>query len=115
MPWSEAAAICGKRRVPVPPILTNLALSPLARFNVVDFPPELLDLLRYGRGVDNRRLKQAGFSYRFTTAGAVESFSRASRLRATIGDTEQGYRYERDVENFFRHSPAVVRNPEATS
>ena len=24
---------------------------------------------------------------------------------------QKGYRYERDVENFFRHSPAVIREP----
>ena len=54
---------------------------------------------------------QAGFSYGYTSAGAIESFARANRLRTTVGE-EQGYKYERDVENFFRHSPAVVRNPE---
>jgi UDP-glucose 4-epimerase len=94
----------------MPPVLTNLAAAPLATLGMVDLPPELLDLLRYGRGIDNRRLKQAGFSYRYTSAGAVESFAEASRLRATIG-SEPAYRYERDVENFFRHSPAVVREP----
>jgi UDP-glucose 4-epimerase len=39
---------------------------------------------------------------------AVDSFARASRLRATVGQNA-GYIYQRDVENFFRHSPAVVR------
>jgi UDP-glucose 4-epimerase len=75
----------------------------------VDLAPELLDMLRYGRGVDNRRLKATGFDYRYTSAGAVESFAEASRLRRTIGQ-DPGYRYERDVENFFRHSPAVIRD-----
>jgi UDP-glucose 4-epimerase len=112
LPWSEAAAISGKRLIPMPPMLTNLAVAPLARLNIVDLPPEVLDVLRYGRGVDNRRLKQHGFAYRYTSAGAVQSFARAARLRATIGRGDPGYRYERDVENFFRHSPAVVRNPE---
>jgi UDP-glucose 4-epimerase len=110
MPWSEVASVCGRRLAPMPPVLTNLAAAPLATLGMVDLPPELLDLLRYGRGIDNRRLKQAGFSYRYTSAGAVESFAEASRLRATIG-SEPAYRYERDVENFFRHSPAVVREP----
>ena len=113
VPWSEAATICGKRLVPLPPVLTGVAAAPLARFNLVDLPPEILDLLRYGRGVDNRRMKEHGFNYRYTSAGAVQSFARASRLRATVGDAKPGYRYERDVENFFRHSPAVVRRPES--
>ena len=108
LPWSEVASICGQRLVPLSPVLTGLAVAPLGMLGLLDLPPELLALLRYGRGVDNRRLKQAGFSYRFTSAGAVESFAEASRLRKTLGD-QPGYRYERDVENFFRHSPAVLR------
>src|SRR5205814_7149661 len=82
LPWSEVVAICGKRMWPLPPVLTNLAAGPLARLGL-DLPPEMLDLLRYGRGVDNRRLKRAGFEYRYTSAGAVESFARAFRLRKT--------------------------------
>lgn len=110
LPWSEVAALCGRRVVPMPPVMTGLAASPLSLLGLVDLPPELLDLLRYGRGVDNRRLKAAGFSYRYTSAGAVQSFAEASRLRRTLG-AQPGYRYERDVENFFRHSPAVIRDP----
>ena len=111
LPWSEVAAMCDKRLVPLPPVLTNWAAAPLAALNLVDLPPELLDLLRYGRGVDNRRFKEAGFRYAYTSAGAVQSFAEAARLRRTIGDTRPRYRYERDVESFFRHSPAVVRDP----
>ena len=77
---------------------------------MVDLPPELLQVLRFGRGIDNRRFKEAGFRYRYTTAGAVEAFMEALRLRRTIGDRDTGYRYEEDVEQFFRHSPAVQRN-----
>jgi UDP-glucose 4-epimerase len=112
VPWSEVAAIAGRRLWPLPPFLTGVSTMPLARFGVVDLPPELLALLRYGRGVDNSRLKQAGFEYRYTTAGAVESFAQAQRLRSTVGDVRPAYTYERDVEAFFRHSPAVVRSPE---
>lgn len=111
LPWSEVVAMCDRRVVPLLPVLTNLAAAPLAAFGFVDLPPELLDLLRYGRGIDNRRLKETGFEYRYTSAGAVESFARANRLRRTVGDTAPGYTYERDVEQFFRHSPAVVRDP----
>src|SRR5207237_3824043 len=94
---------------PLPPVLTSLAAAPLGRIGL-DLPPEMLDLLRYGRGVDNRRLKRAGFEYRYTSAGAVESFARASRLRKTVGESRPAYRYENEVENFFRRSPAVVKN-----
>jgi len=113
LPWSEIAHICGRRTVPLPFVGTNLAAEPLRRIGV-DIPPELLDLLRYGRGIDNRRLKEAGFAYRYTSAGAVQAFIEAVRLRKTVGSRTPEYRYEDDVEAFFRHSPAVVREGEAT-
>jgi UDP-glucose 4-epimerase len=109
LPWSEVAAICGKRRIPISPVLTGIATAPLSQLGIIDLPSETLDLLRYGRGVDNRRLKRAGFNYRYTSAGAVRSFAEATRLRSTVGDSRPSYTYERDVEAFFRHSPAVVR------
>jgi UDP-glucose 4-epimerase len=109
LPWSEVAHLCGKRTMPMPPVLTGLATWPLRQIGV-PLPGELLDLLRYGRGIDNRRLKEAGFQYNYTSAGAVEAFIEAVRLRETIGSTTPSYRYERDVEQFFRHSPAVVRD-----
>jgi len=109
LPWSEVASLCGKRTAPMPPIATGLATWPLRQIGV-PIPGELLDLLRYGRGIDNRRLKEAGFRYNYTSAGAVKAFIEAVRLRETIGTTEPTYTYERDVEQFFRHSPAVVRD-----
>jgi UDP-glucose 4-epimerase len=111
LPWSEVAAICGKRLIPLPPIGTELAAAPLARLNV-ELPQELLDLLRYGRGVDNRKLKAAGFQYGYTSAGAVQNFTRAVRLQRAVGTRRPQYRYEQDVEQFFRHSPAVIRDAE---
>ncbi len=108
LPWSEVAAIAGSRLWPLPPVLTAAAAAPLSWLGLLDLPPELLDLLRFGRGVDNRRLKQAGFAYRYTTAGAVESFARARRVQAVASGQPAPYRYEHDVEQFFRHSRAVV-------
>ena len=112
LPWSEVASICGRRLWPLPPVLTGLAVAPLGRLGVIDLPPETLDLLRYGRGIDNRRLKRAGFNYQYTSAGTVQRFAEAIRLRHTVGDSQPTYRYERDVEAFFKHSPSVVRTPE---
>ncbi len=108
LPWSEVAAICGKRTFPLPPVGVGLLTAPLTRLGLIDLPPELLDLLRHGRGVDNRRLKRVGFDYKYTSAGTVADFVEALRIRRTVGG-EKAYQYERDVEQFFRHSPAVVR------
>lgn len=115
LPWSEVVSICGKRRLPMTPIGTGMVAAALDLVRAIDLPPEVLDLLRYGRGVDNRRLQRAGFTYNYTTAGAVESFVQASRLRRTVGNSRPAYHYERDVENFFRHSPAVVRDGHASN
>ncbi len=109
LPWTEVAKICGKRTFPMTPVGSGVMTWPLKQLGV-ELPDELLGLLRYGRGIDNRRLKRAGFEYQYTSAGAVEAFVEALRLRSTIGSLEPSYHYERDVEQFFRHSPAVIRD-----
>jgi UDP-glucose 4-epimerase len=109
IPWSEARAIAGRPPLLLSPIGTGMAAAPLSRLGVVKLPPETLDLLRYGRGVDNGKLKAAGFNYRYSTAGAIRHFVEDQRLRHVVGETEPTYRYEGDVETFFRHSRAVVR------
>jgi UDP-glucose 4-epimerase len=106
LPWSEVAAICGTRLVPLSPY-TLLKIRPLAR--LFDLPEELEDLLRYGRGVDTRRFGGTGFVYDTTSAGAVHSFIRELRLRRQSGRKPLSYTYEHDVEQFFRHSPSVIR------
>jgi UDP-glucose 4-epimerase len=109
LPWSEVAHICGTRLIPLSPF-SPLKIRPLSR--IFDLPPELEDLLRYGRGIDNRRLAATGFEYQATSAGAVQSFIRALRLRRGAGKTSSSYTYEHDVEQFFRHSPSVVGLPD---
>lgn len=110
LPWSEVAALCDKRTVALPPVGTGLATRAIGRLGLAELPDEYLGLLRYGRGVDNRRLKQFGFRYQYTSAEAIDAFIQAVRLKRTVGDSEPHYRYERDVEQFFRHSPAVLRD-----
>jgi UDP-glucose 4-epimerase len=107
--WSDVCRLVGRRRVALPPWATGTAAGVLRRLGVVDLPPELLELLRFGRGVDNERLKRAGYRYRYTSAGAVEDFARTLRLEGTVGRHRPTYRYDADVEEFFRRSPAVTR------
>jgi UDP-glucose 4-epimerase len=109
LPWSEVAKSCGSRRLPLSPY-SPLKVHPLGR--LFDLPPELADLLRYGRGVDTRRLRATGFTCGATSAGAVESFARALRLRRATGKPVAAYTYEPDVEQFFRHSPSVIGSPD---
>ena len=108
LPWSECAAMCGRRVLPIlPPFGAERLLAPFDRFT--DLPPEVLSLLRYGRGVDNTRLTSTGFRYTCTSAGAVDAYAKAARLRRIVGEAP-AYRWERDVETFFRNSSAVVRD-----
>ena len=111
LPWTEVATICGKNTFPLPPAFQAALLWPLKRSGLVSLPEEYLNLLRYGRGVDTRRLKAAGFEYHYDSSAAVNAFIEAVRLRKTLGHHDPSYRYERDVEQFFRHSPAVIREP----
>ena len=109
LPWSEVASIGGARLLPLPPFKPRAFVAPLRQLGIFQFPPEMEGLIHYGRGVDTTRLVEAGFRYRYTSAGAVESFARANNLRRATGSADPAYRYEQDVEQFFRHSPAVVR------
>lgn len=74
LPWSEVVALCGKRRGFLPPYGTGFVAGRLTRFGL-PLTPEMVDLLTYGRGADNRRLKQHGFRYTHTSAGAVAAFA----------------------------------------
>lgn len=108
LPWSEVVAMCGTRRLFLSPVQTRRAAAPLIRLGLVDLPPELDHLLRFGRGVDIAKLVAAGFEYHHTSAGAVRSFVRALRLRRNTRRPPESYIYEHDVEQFFRHSPSVA-------
>ena len=90
LPWSDVCRIVGRRRVPITPVGTGVAAGALRRLGIVDLPLELQSLLRFGRGVDNRRFKAAGYRYRYTSAGTVEDFARGLRLRSAVGDRPPG-------------------------
>jgi UDP-glucose 4-epimerase len=106
--WSDVCRIVGRRRVPITPVGTGVAVGALRRLGIVDLPLEVQSLLRFGRGVDNQRFKGAGYRYQYTSAGTVEDFARSLRLRSTVGARPPAYRYDPGVEDFFRRSPAVV-------
>ena len=104
---SEIAGLLGKPFLPfLPPYGTGLALTPLRRLGV-RVPPELMNLLRFGRGVDNRKLKATGFEYRYTTREAVLKLGEHLRLSPILKGAGEPYRYEREVEEFLRWSPSV--------
>ena len=74
-------------------------------------PPELLDLLRYGRGIDNRRLKRGRLPATATRRPARwRPSSRRCACGARSANATPPTATSDDVEQFFRHSPAVVRD-----
>ncbi|HEY1276301.1 MAG TPA: NAD-dependent epimerase/dehydratase family protein [Thermoleophilaceae bacterium] len=106
---SEVAGVLGKPYAPVlPPIGTGLAASVLRRLGV-KLTPEMLGQLRFGRGVDNRRYKAAGFVYQYTSREAVAALGEHLRLHPLVRGAQEPYRYEREVEEFLRWSPHVRR------
>jgi UDP-glucose 4-epimerase len=121
---SEVAGLLGKTYVPLlPPWGTGLAAA-LARRIGMPVPPEMLSQLRFGRGIDNRKLKATGFQYRYTTREAVIRLREHMRLDPILRGVKEPYQYEREVEHFLRWSPHVRREgpeeapgprPQATS
>jgi UDP-glucose 4-epimerase len=106
---SEVAGLLGKLYAPIlPPVGTSLAAK-VAGAVGIRIPAEVLQQLRYGRGLDNRALKQSGYRFRLTTREAVQAFGEALRLAPLRENGEAPYRYEREVEEFLRYSPSVRR------
>ena len=105
---SEIAGLLGKPFAPLlPPVGTGLAAG-LAKRVGIRLPPEVLRQMRFGRGLDNRRLKAAGYRYRYTTRETILRLAEHQRVEPILrGAQSQSYRYERELEEFLRYSPSV--------
>jgi len=111
--FSEVVGLLGKPLLPIlPPWGTGTAARPLNRLGL-RIPVEMLNQMRYGRGMDNRKLKASGFGFRHTTREAVQAFAEHLRLRPLTESAREPYRYEREVEEFLRWSPSVRRGAAA--
>jgi UDP-glucose 4-epimerase len=107
---SEVISLLGKRALPVlPPWGTGLVAAPLRRLGF-RVPDEMLNQLRFGRGLDNRRLKATGFRYQYTSREAVLKLGEHLRLSPVLAGVREPYHYEREVEEFLRWSPNVRRD-----
>jgi len=104
---SEVVGLLGKVNAPIlSPVLTDLGAFGLRRLGV-RIPPEMLKQLRFGRGLDNRKIKATGYRFRHTTREAVvklREHQRTAPIRTQVGES---YRYEEEVEEFLRRSPSV--------
>jgi len=109
---SQAIRMAGKVPLPVfVPFVGPLA-GMVRRSGLVDFSPEQLNFLLYGRVADVRRLKtEFGYTPRFTTKEAFADFVDKRKL-AKIFSEEQAEQWERDLYAFLarrRPHDEVVR------
>jgi UDP-glucose 4-epimerase len=104
---TEVIDLLGKQWAPIlPPWGTGLAAAGLRRLGL-RIPPEMLGQLRFGRGLDNRKLKASGFQYRYTSRETVIALAEYMRLHPVMRGSQEPFRYEREVEDFLRWSPHV--------
>lgn len=107
---SEVVDLLGKRSAPVlPPFKPGAFVSALRALGL-GMPPEQVELLRFGRGLDNRRFKATGFEYGYTSRETVIEFGEKLRLNAVMRGMDSSFIYEREVEDFLRWSPLVNRD-----
>jgi UDP-glucose 4-epimerase len=106
---SEVASLLGKPLAPIlPPWGTGLGALALRALGL-RLGDEVLAQLRFGRGMDNRKLKAAGCRIAHTTRETVVAHGEAMRVRPLLEERNHGYTYEREVEEFLRWSPHVRR------
>ncbi|HEX9774630.1 MAG TPA: NAD-dependent epimerase/dehydratase family protein [Actinomycetota bacterium] len=97
---SQAIRMAGKVPLPVPLPLIGPVASLVRQTGLVDFSPEQLAFLLFGRVADVHRLRtEFGYTPRYSTAEALRDFI-ARRKLAKVFTEEQAERWEQDVFAF---------------
>jgi len=85
---SQAIRRAGKIAVPVPAPAVQAVGRLVRRSGMVDFSPEQMQFLNFGRVVTNDRLKQEfGYTPQYTTAAAFADFLTGRPVRPVIGES----------------------------
>ncbi|MDQ1744193.1 MAG: UDP-glucose 4-epimerase [Pseudonocardiales bacterium] len=85
---SQAIRRAGKRAVAVPAPAVQLVGRAVRRSGFVDFSPEQMQFLNFGRVVANDRLKDTfGYTPQFSTAAAFESFLTGRPVPPLVADS----------------------------
>ena len=110
---SQAIALLGRINAPVLPFVGgSMAMRVLDRLRLVDFPPEFVRLLQYGRVVDTTRLHdELHFVPKLSTIDTVMEHGRRRRVRGLV-DESAPYQYEHELEDFLRSRGR--REPDST-
>ena len=100
---SQAISLIGKLNAPIIPFVGGtFAMRALERVGMVDFPPEFVRLLQFGRVVDTSRLhNDLGFVPAHTSMETVIEHGRQRRVRGIVEEAAP-YRYEAELEEFLR-------------
>jgi UDP-glucose 4-epimerase len=97
---SQAVRLSGKPPVPVPLPFVNGLGTLVRRTRRVDFSPEQLQFLLYGRVGDITRLRTLfGYEPRYTTREAFADFISSRRVAALL-DRDTAIRWERELYDF---------------
>jgi len=79
---SQAVARAGRIAVPLPTPLASVVRDTVRRLGLIDFSPEQVEFLKYGRGLDTTRMRSMlGFSPKYSTVETFDDFVHAHHLR----------------------------------
>jgi UDP-glucose 4-epimerase len=107
---SQAIRMAGKIPLPVLGPFMGPIASAVRRSGVVDFSPEQINFLLYGRVGDVKRLKtQFGYTPRHSTIDAMRDFIEKAKL-AKVFSEEQAEQWERDLYGFLARKRGAQRD-----
>jgi UDP-glucose 4-epimerase len=96
---SQAIRRAGRTSLPIPSVAMSSMGALFGRTGLIDFSPEQLRFLLFGRGVDTTRMRaEFGHRMRFTTVEAFDDFVSGSGLRRIV-DPERVEAAERLVRD----------------
>ena len=112
---SQAARIAGRVPVPVALPFVNLVAAFVKRSRRIDFSPEQLRFLQFGRAGDITRLREDfGYEPRYSTRAAFEDFVARRRIRGII-DRDAAARLERELFDFIQRKSGEPAGARGTS
>jgi len=99
---SQCVRLAGRVQIPVPLPLVSAVAGMVRRSKRVDFSPEQLRFLQFGRGMDITRLvENFGYTPEYSTREAFEDFLGRRRIRAILRHDDV-VRWERDLYDFLQ-------------
>ena len=99
---SQMIRIAGRLPLRVPLPFVNLAAAAVRRARRVEFSPEQLRFLQFGRAGDITRLREVfGYEPKYSSRAAFEDFVARRRIRGII-DRDVAARWERELYEFIK-------------